>query len=117
MVPFNVFNKIALHGERELTEGAWEELRRAVILHTSVTLLMLFKVTRCSEDLTAAIAAVRFGLYMYLLLVPFQETRLIKGCSTLATSVLPQSAFMCFEVIWVSICLFTAIAAEPFVFF
>lgn len=116
-MPFNVFNKVALHGEGKLTEGAWEELRGAVILHTSVTFLMLFKVTRCREAFTAAITAVRFGLYMYHLLMSFQETRLTKGRPTLAAFVLPQSAFMRFEVIRVSICLLTAIAAEPFVFF
>ena len=43
VVPLDVFNQVALHGEGELTERAGEQLRRAVVLHTRVALLMLCK--------------------------------------------------------------------------
>lgn len=85
MVPFDVFNKVALHSEGELTEGAREELRRAVILHTSVALLVLLQVARCREDFTAAVTAVRFCVCMHHLLVSFQEARLTEGRPTLTT--------------------------------
>lgn len=116
MVPLDVFNKVALHSEGELTVRAWEKLRCAVILHASVALLMLFQVTRRSEDFTAAVTAVRLCIYMHGLLMSFQEARLIKGGPTLTTLVLPQSTLVSFEIIGVSVCSLTAVAAEPFVF-
>lgn len=116
VVPLDVFDKVALHGEGELTKRAREKLRRAVILHAGVALLMLFEVTGCSEDFAAAVAAARFCVCMYHLLMSFQEARLIKGRPTLATLVLSQSALVCLEIFWVSVCSFTAITAEPFVF-
>lgn len=41
VVPLDVFDQVALHGEGELAEGAGEELGRAVVLHAGVALLML----------------------------------------------------------------------------
>lgn len=48
-------------------------------------------------------------------LVPLKETGLDERRSTLTTLVLSQGAFVRFEIIWVCICSFTAIAAEPLV--
>lgn len=116
MVPLDVFDKVTLHGEGELTKRTWEQLRRAVILHTSLALLVLFKVTGCTEDFTTAVTAVRFCIHVYRLLMSLQKAGLIKGRPTLTTLVLSQHALVCFEIIWVSICSFTAITAKPFVF-
>lgn len=87
-----------------------------MILHTSVALLMLFKVPGCREDLITALTIVRFSIYMYRLLVSFQEARLMKGGPTLTTLVLSQSTLVCFEIIWVSVCSFTVITTKPFIF-
>lgn len=116
MVPLDVFDKVALHREGELAKGAREELRRAVILHASVALLVLFKVCRCGEDFTAAVTAVRFGISVYHLFVSFQEARLIEGRPALTTLVLPQCALVRFKLFWVRVRSFTAITAEPLVF-
>ena len=115
VVPLDVFSKVALHSEGELTKGAWEKLRRAVILHTSVALLMLFQVTGRGEDFITAVTAVRFSIYMHHPLVSFQEARLVESRPTLTTLVQSQSALVCFEIIWVSVRSLTAITAEPFV--
>lgn len=52
---------------------------------------------------------------MYRELVPLEETGLNERGSALTTLVLSQGAFVCFKLIWVCICSFTAIAAEPLV--
>lgn len=116
VVPLDVFDKVALHGEGELTKGAREKLRRAVILHASVALLVLLQVAGRREDFPAALTAVRLFLCVHRLLVSLQEARRVKGRPTLTTLVLPQSALVRFEIVWVSVCSFAAITAEPFVF-
>lgn len=115
VVPLDVFDEVALHGEGELTEGAWEMLRGAVMLHAGVAFLVLFKFARCGEVFTTAATSGRVGLRMCCLLVSFQKTRLVKCRTTLSTFELFQRTFVCSQIIWVFIRLFAPIAAKPFV--
>lgn len=78
---------------------------------------MLFQVPRCSEDFTTTLTAARLCIYVHHLLVSLQEARLIKGRPTLTTLQLFRGALVYFEIVWVSVCSFTAFTAEPFVFF
>ena len=116
VVPLDMFNQVALHGEGELAERAREQLRRAVILHTRVALLMLFELAWCAEDFTTAVTAVRLCIWVHRLLVSVKEARLNKGRPALTALVLPERTLVCFELVWVCVCSFAAVAAEPPVF-
>lgn len=113
VVPLHVLDQVALHGEGELAEGAGEELRRAVVLHAGVALLMLPEAARRHEGFAATLAAVTFQVRVRRLLVAFQEAGLDKGGATLTALVPPQNARVAFELGWVCARSIAALAAKP----
>lgn len=115
VVPLDVFDEVALHGEGELTVGTREELGRAVILGARVALLVLLEVSGRGEDLVAVLAAVGLGLLVRRLLVSPQERRLGEGRPALSARVLPRRTRVSFEVVRVVVRPFAAIAAKPLV--
>lgn len=113
VVPLDVFEQVALHGEGELAEGAGEQLRRAVVLDAGVALLVLPEAARRHEDFVAALAADVCQSLVHGLLVPLQEARLHEGRPALTTLVLPQHALVGFQLGWVCAGAMAAAAAEP----
>jgi len=116
VVPLDVFYKVALHGEGELAEGAREELRRAVVPHARLALLVLLEVAGRGEDFAAAVAAVRRGVLVRHLLVSLQEAGLAEGRPALSALELLRRALVRLEVVRVPVRPLAAVAAEPFAF-
>lgn len=113
VVPLDVLDQVALHGEGELTEGAGEQLRRAVVPDAGVALLVLPEAARRHEDFVAAFAADIWQSLVHGLLVSLQEARFHKGRATLTTLVLSQHALVGFQLGWVCTRSIAAAATEP----
>lgn len=113
VVPLDVLDQVALHGEGELAEGAGEQLRRAVVLDAGVALLMLPEAARRHEDFVAAFAADVGQSLVHGLLVSLQEAGLYEGRPALTTLVLSQRALVGFQLGWVRTRSVAAAASEP----
>lgn len=113
VVPLDVFDQVALHGEGELAERAGEQLGRAVVPDAGVALLMLPEAARRHEDFVAAFAADICQSLVHGLLVSLQVARLNKGRPALTTLVLSQHALVGFQLGRVRACSIAAAATEP----
>lgn len=113
VVPLDVFDQVALHGEGELAEGAGEELGGAVVLDAGVALLMLPEAARRHEDFVAAFAADVGQSLVHGLLVPLQEAGLHEGRPALTALVLSQHALVGFQLRRVRTRSIAAAATEP----